>query len=113
MGDSNIEIILENQGGSYKLHQVNSETGKEVSYHGRLYYLLNNENRNFAIVYEKQLPALDGTQGILQIPLEVGVGRAELSFPDLRKKLEDFTHKTARLEADALAKKSGLTVRER
>ncbi len=113
MSDSNIEIILENLGGSYKLRDVNAETNEEVSYHGKVYYLLDNESRKFAVIYKKQIPALDGTQGNIQIPMEVGVGRAELSFSDLRKKLEELTHQTALLEANALAKKSGFIVREK
>lgn len=113
MSGSNIEIIVENFGGSYKIRKVDVATGEEVSYHGKLYYLLDNETRKFAIIYKKQMKALDGTTGDLQVPLEVGVGRADLSFPDLRKKLEDLTHETARLEANALATKEGLKIRER
>ena len=106
------EIILENRGGSYKISKVDAETGKEISYHGKVCYLLNNESRNFAVIYKKQIQALSGPPGEVDILLDAGVGHSHLSMKDLREKLEVLTHDNALLEADALAKKSGLKVRE-
>ena len=113
MAEPETEIVVENWGGSYNICKVNSETGKTVTYHGKVYSLLDNKSRKFAVVYKKEIQALSGPPGEIEILLDVGVGRSDLSFPDLRKKLEDLTHETALLEAKGLAKNLGLKVRER
>ncbi|MDO8460665.1 MAG: hypothetical protein Q7S74_06135 [Nanoarchaeota archaeon] len=94
-------LILKREGNEYRL----TETRLTFSnYLGRVYYLINS-SKAYAIIYDREMPALSGPPLRQQVLLESGFSEEESS-------LNEILYSKARQEAETLATKLGLNVVE-
>jgi hypothetical protein len=102
-------VLLERcRGGDYSLSIAE---GKEtVRYYGKI-SLLTNKVNHYAIVYEREIPALSGPPGK---ETQLLLSGSEENFEILgRKNLEELTLNAALTEAKRIANKEGLIVRRK
>jgi hypothetical protein len=103
-------ILLEKWGEeSYQISQVRGT--ETISYYGKISLLANESHKQYAIIYDREIPALSGPPGERRQLLLAG---SEKEFEVLQKdSLEKLTYEAALHEARRIARKERLTVRKK